>query len=144
MTYNDSCKKHTEFLNHFCLTLWRAVGMTNLQRVWRTTCLTSSGISWTAGSRWTTCPETCFVCSQPRVATKRHVSWLCRGWRCGSRTRRWVTSILNEPPVMLNFPVSDWSYFLSATCSKIPHSVSKLRSDSGSPAIIDHLSQYLL
>lgn len=63
-------------------------GMKNWLKAWRTTCWMSSEISWTAGSPWTTCPEICSVFSQPHVATKRHDSWLCRGWRCGFRTQR--------------------------------------------------------
>lgn len=87
----DSCGLCSGFVRILIsfLTICCISGMMNWQRVWRTMSSMSSGISWTAGNRWTTCPETCFVCSQLLVATKRHVSWLCRGWRCGSRTQRW-------------------------------------------------------
>lgn len=65
----------------------------NWQRAWRTTCLTSSEISWTAGNRWTTCPGTSCGCSQLHAAIKRHGSWLCRGSRCGSKTQRWLVNV---------------------------------------------------
>lgn len=117
--------------------------MTSWRRAWRTTCSTSSEISWTVGSQWTTCRETCCVCSQRRAASRRPDSWLCSGWRCGSRTpRSQAAPSLHRYFLLVSLVHSVWHY-LTSLFLHLPVVVFAVdSSSSGPPHVVVHELQH--